>query len=110
MDEGAEKRVTAAEGWLGAELFQHKLLYRIIEHAPPHSDTRLARPAEELSEETLGPIWAPREANPRREGFVICLGQTVRNSLPIRHLVSRKHNPQGKQGIGPAGWIAICGA
>src|SRR4051812_30434003 len=62
------------EGGLSAELFEHELLNRVIEHSPPGSNTRLARSSR-----------TPCDADSRSEGFFIRLCQTVGDTRVSRH-------------------------
>src|SRR5258708_3679624 len=69
IEQGGGWKAAATERWLGAELFQNKLFDGVIEHPKTGPDAGPARGAR-----------TPSDANPRSEGFVVSLRQTVRNT------------------------------
>ena len=69
VEQGRIDDVAAAERWLGAELFEHQLLHRVVEQSPTGPNTGLARVAR-----------TPCNSNPRRECFVIGRRQASRHA------------------------------
>src|SRR3984893_1509373 len=89
VEERAKDQGAAPERRLGAELFKHELLDGVVEHTPAGAETGFARFAR-----------APGDADARREGFVVRLGQARRYAL-----VPGNNETDGKYARVVAGWV-----
>src|SRR5581483_6803344 len=74
VEQGIDRECAPAKRRLGAELFQHKLLNRIVEESPASTDAGLARVA-----------GTPRKTDPRSEGLIVGLGQRIGYAGIARH-------------------------
>ncbi len=74
VEPGIEGKRASTEGRLSTELFQDKLLNRVIEQSPTSADACLTRVSR-----------APRQSDSRSKSFVVCLGQSVRHAWVSRH-------------------------
>src|ERR1700733_10279814 len=70
----------APERRLGAELFEHELLHRIVEKAEAGADAGIAGATEELSQPAFGERGAPRQTDAWGEPLDRVGSQTARHS------------------------------